>query len=184
MGGGRPAWAAPRRLGHARRPPGPTGGSGGSSFEINPVVCPVRRPASAHGTLRWCSWRAAVRAYPPPLAQPQPAQPCEPQGWCRVESFSLHLRRGVNDEIFLLRSTFPHQRCYISTTREPSVPVVCGCIPCAPQARPPAPCSVRLLTCRIHCAKSRPLGETITDPVSQPHYASCLAGPSERITKA
>ena len=73
MGGGRPAWAAPRRLGHARRPPGPTGGSGGSSFEINPVVCPVRRPASAHGTLRWCSWRAAVRAYPPPLAQPQPA---------------------------------------------------------------------------------------------------------------
>jgi hypothetical protein len=112
-------------------------------------------------------------------------QPCEPQGWCRVESFSLHLRRGVNDEIFLLRSTFPHQRCYISTTREPSVPVACGCIPCAPQARPPAPCSVRLLTCRIHfCAKSRPLGETITDPVSQPHYASCLAGPSERITKA
>ena len=33
-------------------------------------------------------------------------------------------------------------------------------------------------------AESRPLGETITDPVSQPHYASCLAGPSERITKA
>ena len=32
-------------------------------------------------------------------------------------------------------------------------------------------------------AESRPLGETITDPVSQPHYASCLAGPSERITK-
>ena len=33
-------------------------------------------------------------------------------------------------------------------------------------------------------AESRPLGETITDPVSQPHYASCLAGPSERITEA
>ena len=33
-------------------------------------------------------------------------------------------------------------------------------------------------------AESRPLGETITDPVSQPHYASCLASPSERITKA
>ena len=45
----------------------------------------------------------------------------------------------------MLRSAFPHQRCYISTTREPSVPVACGCIPCAPQARPPAPCSVRLL---------------------------------------
>ena len=25
--------------------------------------------------------------------------------------------------------------------------------------------------------------ETITDPVSQPHYASCLASPSKRITK-
>ena len=60
------------------------------------------------------------------------------------------------------------------------MPVACGCIPCAPQARPPAPCSA---ACRIHCAKSRPLGETITDPVSQPHYASCLASPSERITK-
>jgi len=23
-------------------------------------------------------------------------QPCEPQGWCRVESFSLHLGRGVS----------------------------------------------------------------------------------------
>ena len=34
------------------------------------MVCPVRRPASAHGTLRRCSWRAAVRAHPPPLAQP------------------------------------------------------------------------------------------------------------------
>jgi hypothetical protein len=55
VGGGRPAWAAPRRLGHVRRPPGPTGGSGGTSFEINPVVCPVRRPASAHGTLRRCT---------------------------------------------------------------------------------------------------------------------------------
>jgi hypothetical protein len=33
-------------------------------------------------------------------------------------------------------------------------------------------------------AESRPLGETITDPVSQPHYASCLAGLSGRITKA
>jgi len=32
-------------------------------------------------------------------------------------------------------------------------------------------------------AESRPLGETITDPVSQPHYASCLASPLERITK-
>jgi hypothetical protein len=37
--------------------------------------------------------------------------------------------------------------------------------------------------CRIHCAKSRPLGETITDHVSQPHYASCRASPLERITK-
>ena len=45
----------------------------------------------------------------------------------------------------MLRNAFPHQRCYITTTREPSVPVACGCIPCAPQARPPAPCSVRLL---------------------------------------
>ena len=45
----------------------------------------------------------------------------------------------------MLRNAFPHQRCYISTTREPSVPVACGCIPCAPQARLPAPCSVRLL---------------------------------------
>ena len=33
-------------------------------------------------------------------------------------------------------------------------------------------------------AESRPLGETITDPVSQPHYASCLASPSQRTTKA
>ena len=32
-------------------------------------------------------------------------------------------------------------------------------------------------------AELRPLGETITDPVSQPHYASCRASPSERITK-
>jgi hypothetical protein len=23
-------------------------------------------------------------------------QPCKPHGWCRVESFSLHLRRGVS----------------------------------------------------------------------------------------
>ena len=156
----------------------------------------------------------------------------------------------MSPKIFLLRNTFPHQCCYSSITRAPSVPVACGCIPCAPQARPPAPCSVRLLTCRIHCkiatsrgnnhrsclaaslcklscrsfradhegldqaqprprqppvaravrghqdtrepgsrsekfsAESRPLGETITDPVSQPHYASCLAGPLERITEA
>ena len=51
----------------------------------------------------------------------------------------------MSPKFFLLRNAFPHQRCYISTTREPSVPVACGCIPCAPQARPPAPCSVRLL---------------------------------------
>ena len=83
---------------------------------------------------------------------------------------------------FLLRSTFPHQRCYSSITREPSVPVACGCIPQrAPQARPPAPCSA---ACRIHCAESRPLGETITDPVSQPHHASCLASSSQRTMKA
>jgi hypothetical protein len=93
----------------------------------------------------------------------------------------MHLRRGVSPKFFLLRNTFPHQRCYSSITRAPSVPVACSCIPRAPPARLPAPCSA---ACRTHCAKSRPLGETITDPVSQPHYASCLASPSRQITKA
>jgi hypothetical protein len=66
VGGGRPAWAAPRR--RTCPPTTRTSLVAPAALPLRSVVCPVRRSASAHGTLRRCSWRAAVRAYPPPLA--------------------------------------------------------------------------------------------------------------------